>query len=156
MVAGTSGFNHQVDGTLQLVFSATGSDEVIPAVAWVPAADTWYHVATVRHGGDFLYFVDGALVGMKSIDTAGGVPDWTRTDPVSNSGDWLPGAAVGVTAAIHANASARLSIGVGVGAPGVVNSQSFLTGYIDEVRITKGVARYTSAFTAPTAPFPDN
>lgn len=30
-----------------------------------------------------------------------------------------------------------------------------MNGYIDELRITKGVARYTSGFSAPTAAFPD-
>jgi hypothetical protein len=34
-------------------------------------------------------------------------------------------------------------------------SPTFFPGYIDELRITKGVARYQSAFTPPTAPFPD-
>jgi hypothetical protein len=35
------------------------------------------------------------------------------------------------------------------------DSAEYYAGYMDEVRITNGIARYTSNFTPPTAPFPD-
>lgn len=56
-----------------------------------------------------------------------------------------------VSFTISTNNSGPLVIGGGAYAP---TTRSF-SGYIDELRITKGVARYTANFTAPTAPFPD-
>ena len=40
-----------------------------------------------------------------------------------------------------------------IGNIGPGTSRPFAGGYMDEIRITKGVARYTSDFTAPTKAF---
>jgi hypothetical protein len=48
--------------------------------------------------------------------------------------------------------SSRLYVGTGAYDPGSVNRT--ITGYIDDLRITRGVARYVSSFSVPTAPFP--
>jgi hypothetical protein len=42
-----------------------------------------------------------------------------------------------------------------VGTAGDALATGAINGYIDDLRITKGVARYTGNFTPPTAPFPD-
>jgi hypothetical protein len=46
-------------------------------------------------------------------------------------------------------------LGFKVGGGNWDGAQSYFNGYIDDLRITKGVARYTSAFTPPTEAFPD-
>ena len=51
----------------------------------------------------------------------------------------------------------NLSLGfaMGIGGNSWDEQLSYTSDYIDELRITKGVARYTSNFTPPTEPFPN-
>ena len=42
---------------------------------------------------------------------------------------------------------------IGINGWNIANNTGFFVGHIDEMRITKGRARYTTAFTPPGAPF---
>ena len=58
----------------------------------------------------------------------------------------------GVSASTDFNSSSTFTIG----AEQSFNAGYTYTGYIDDLRITKGYARYTANFTPPTAAFPNN
>jgi len=64
---------------------------------------------------------------------------------------FLNGTQVGSTTTLSALPDQNF---VGIGGIGNSLTIDYLTGYIDDLRITKGYARYTANFTAPTAPFP--
>jgi hypothetical protein len=97
--------------------------------------------------GQLRWYISGAAAGTIAVDTWYHVAasregtslrvfiDGTLVDTSTNSVDITAG---------------RLS----VGSAGALASE-FFQGWIDELRITKGVARYTANFTPPTAPFPD-
>ena len=91
------------------------------------STNTWTHVAVTRSGSTVRGFLNGTLV---SSGTS--TRDFTNSYPLligiwgTSGGSWPSG-----------------------------TIDSPLNGYIDDLRITKGVARYTANFTAPTAPFPN-
>jgi len=91
-------------------------------------AGAWHHVAFTRSSGVARAFLDGNLLTVRNnIFSGPPVTSWTDSSNVAS-----------VTQAYvsHTGGAAWL-------------------GYIDDVRITKGVARYTASFTPPTQAFPD-
>jgi len=90
--------------------------------------NTWQHIAVTRAGNLLYFFLNGTIVG--------------------NSG--------GYSFVNNLTATSTVSVAYPYGLlPTANNSNYRFNGYIDDFRITKGVARYTANFTPPTAPFPD-
>ena len=84
---------------------------------------------------------------------------WVHIAVVRNGGTvtaYINGTGVTLTSALG---SSVLTNGAGGAAFRSIGGQTTpdrgLAGYIDDFRVTKGIARYTSTFTPPTAPFPD-
>lgn len=86
--------------------------------------NTWYHVAYCRNGADFRMFLDGVQQG--------------------STFDWD-------TDSLHDSDHELTIMALGRGFPGPSN---LVDGWIDNLRVTKGVARYTANFTPPTAAHP--
>ena len=110
----TSGFYWQYFSSAISFGRAGGGTDI--SKSWVPLANAWYHVATVRSGSTVTHYVNGISIG-----------SGTFTDSIS----------------------ATTTLQIGTGGAGSFN------GYIDDLRITKGYARYTATFTPPIASFAD-
>lgn len=103
--------------------SSAISPDNIVGCSVVVAHDTWNHIAISREGSAIKIFLNGISQALSSDD--------------------LGGESVSVPAANNLT----------IGSNPFTSYGWFLQGYIDDLRITKGVARYTSDFTPPTAPF---
>lgn len=87
--------------------------------AWSPSTNTWYHLAWVRNGSSFYMFIDGV--------------SQTLTE----------------TVAISTTAMPNLTVNVDVGRLSASTPVYYTNGWIDELRISKGIARWTSNFSLP-------
>jgi len=132
---GTATSNHAwsflwsfASAAMQFRYTATGTAEIARNWPWTPSVNTWYHVAVSRNSptNEWRFFVDGVQVGTPQIN--------------SNT---------------IFNAAKPLLIGAVNNSTTTTSPSSVLNGYIDDFRLTKGVARYTANFTPPAAAFPD-
>ena len=94
--------------------------------------------------------------GLNIFDSSSGptASTWQHLALVRSSGAltlYIDGTAAGTAdwTGVNAGNTATFSVGSAFG------NARFTNGYIDDFRITKGIARYTANFTPPTAPFPD-
>jgi hypothetical protein len=115
-------------------------------VAWTgPGTCTiYYNQGTIR------WFADGAVrITGSSLSTS----TWYHIALVRSSGStklYINGTQTGSTYT-DTNSYVPTAYAIGATTAGVAS----LDGFIDDLRITKGVARYTANFTAPTKAFPD-
>jgi hypothetical protein len=101
-----------------------GSWVVVATGSTALSTGTWYHLAFVRNGSSFKIYVDG--VEDASATNAGAI-----SDPTSDASATFQVAYLQTIAAVD----------------------RYFNGFIDDLRITKGVARYTSNFTPPTGTY---
>lgn len=101
----------------------TGYTQVITSGTAGHSANTWYHYAIARSSGTTKMFKDGTQVGSSYSDS-------------NNYGYQL------LNASSHS---------VTIGLP-IDNESNTDTGLIDMLRVTNGLARYTTTFTAPLLP----
>jgi hypothetical protein len=132
----------------------TASSNIIDFRTAEPSSQFYLFILPSAATQAFQYYVDGAV--RITSTTAATVNTWRHVAIVKSSnittmyvdgvsqGTWADSTNYTGTTAIVGGRFAALS-----------GDQRSLNGYIDELRITKGVARYTANFTPPTAPFPD-
>lgn len=114
-------------------------------------------VLAINTSGQFYYFFNGAIQITTSAVAANVFHHVALVRSGSNTRIYVNGSQSGIT---YVNSSSLIQDGVviGLNRNNLGNSVNFfnLDGYIDDLRITKGIARYTgSTLTVPTSKFPD-
>jgi len=109
--------------TIKFIVRNASSTTVTISNAFDPATATWYHIAVVKDGTNGYMM----FVNGTQIGTT-----QTNTNPIPNI------------------AGGTLRLGLIIGAGG---NAFYHNGWMDELRISKGIARWTSDFTPPSAAY---
>ena len=153
-----TGFDFPGDFTVEMWFyriSATGRQDLLGN--YLDAFSGW-GIATGSGSGD-VFFYHGNSIPVASGNGAWSANAWNHV-AVSRAGSVVRLFVNGTQIAINASYSASISANAlfNVGATGTFNNgtaaQLFLNGFIDDLRITKGIARYTKSFLPPPAQLP--
>ena len=100
-----------------------GGSSTYSQQSWTPSTDQWYHIACSRSGTSLKTFIDGTQIGST----------YTSTENYS------------------AGTAGSQDLYVGRWGSQDPTVYFHLNGYLSDLRITKGLARYTANFTPPTA-----
>lgn len=120
----------------------------------VSGSNTIRSLSVFFTGGTFKlgYFIGGSGAGATISQNT-----WYHYAISRNSGSsqfYLNGTAVGAPVSDTIASVDNLTIGADI-ATRTANTSFKFNGYLDDLRITKGVGRYTGAFTPPTAAYPN-
>jgi hypothetical protein len=138
--------------TIEFWFYPSNLSGVAIIADWRNAPSGGQYVTLYRDGST-LYFFEATNRITAAAALTNGVFQHIALCKGSNSTRlFVNGTQVGSTYADTTNYIAPQSGSIYIG--GLLSAFS-TAGYIDDLRITKGVARYTANFTPPTAPFPD-
>ena len=153
-IPGSSGFAFGLaDYTVELWLYRSGSGQQHLYDARDSGVNTNRILLYLDPSNQLTYFADGsARITTTAVPT---LNTWVHVALCRASGNsrlFLDGIQVGATFADTINILApTVTVQIGASAAGTTS----LNGYIDDLRITKGVARYTSNFSVPPAQFPD-
>lgn len=145
------------DFTIEMWFYVNAFTNIYTALydARPTSTQGFYPNLSIENNGMIYFYVNSSLV-ISSSTSEISTGTWYHV-AVAKSGSstkmFLNGSQVGSTYTdtnTYLNVANRPIIG---GAGSTLGNDS-LNGYINDLRITKGIARYTSAFTPPTTAFP--
>ena len=121
-----------------------------PGASWV----IWFNGGASQNLS-FRYTTDGSTLISKYVSATLSAGTWFHVAVVRNGADlkfFLDGTQQGATQNVSTDTIANFMRNLEIG--GDTNNALYYNGWIDELRVSKGIARWTSNFTPPTQEYP--